>query len=85
MHAHLRIVTAFDLLAASCAAALADQPRARGHALGPDLAALARPQAAPRGGHALGPDIAALQTPIGCAANPAADSPCATSTIALDE
>ena len=38
-----------------------------GHALGPDLAALARPLpvAAPtRGGHAFGQDLAALQIPI---------------------
>jgi hypothetical protein len=44
--------------------ALGDATGPRGHALGPDLAALAKPlpDAAPaRGGHAFGQDLAALQ------------------------
>ena len=71
------------LLALSAGIAFADGPVSRGHAMGPDLAALSVPLATAspsRGGHALGPDIAALRKPLDCSA---AGSPCATTEAAL--
>ncbi|MFO1141492.1 MAG: hypothetical protein U1E59_03720 [Amaricoccus sp.] len=65
------------LLALSAGIAFADGPASRGHALGPDLAALSVPLATAgpaRGGHALGPDVAALRQPLECGA----EGPCAT-------
>jgi len=86
MHALHAFAAASALIAVTAGLATAEGSGSRGHALGPDLAALQTPLAVPsptRGGHAFGPDLAALRTPLDCSA-PAVARSCPTAEAALE-
>jgi hypothetical protein len=86
MHSLNAFAAASALISVNAGLALADGSPSRGHALGPDLVAFARPLAvAPpaRGGHAFGADLAALRTPLDCTA-PAVAGKCPAAEAALE-